>query len=110
MKTKLFTIAFVAFLAGGTASAQVLNKKSNQRAGQTDYKIIPDSLNVMISGIKKETRKNLEPYRYDASKTSYYVYKTFDQSKEVEVFYFSSNEYKMAFNGEAVIHLSLIHI
>lgn len=101
MKSILIALALSTF-ASSVSNAQMFNKKTDQRAGETDYVVVPEDLKVKIPEIKKKTRVSINPYRYDASKTTYYVYKTFEQAKEIEVFFFSSNEYKMVFCGDAV--------
>ncbi len=101
MKKKLIAIT-LGIAVSGIAISQVFNKKSDQNAGQTIYKIIPEDLSEQIPVKKKEAKESLKPYRYDASKVSYFIYKTFEQRKEVEVFFFSSNEYKLAFNPGSI--------
>jgi hypothetical protein len=101
MKKKLTAITLV-FAVSGIATSQMFNKKSDQRAGETVYKITPEDLSDQIPTKKKEAKESLKPYRYDASKVSYFIYKTFEQRKEVEVFFFSNNEYKLAFNPGSV--------
>ncbi len=101
MKKKLIAIT-LGFAISGIGISQVFNKKSDQNAGQTIYKIVPEDLSEQIPAKKKETKESLKPYRYDASKVSYFIYKTFEQRKEVEVFFFSSNEYKLAFNPGSI--------
>ena len=98
MKLKLIALTLGGVLVYGSGVSQLFNKKD--RTGQTEYETT--DISEQIPNLKKEAREKISPYRYDGSKTSYYIYKTFEQRKEVEVFFFSSNEYKMAFNGGAI--------
>ncbi|MFD1551878.1 hypothetical protein DNU06_01735 [Putridiphycobacter roseus] len=50
---------------------------------------------------KAEAKTSIKPYLYDGYKTTYFNYKTYKQSKEVEIYLFNNTEYKLAFNGKA---------
>jgi len=54
-----------------------------------------------IKANKSEAKQALKPYMYDGYKTTYFNYKTFKQSKEVEIYLFNNTEYKLAFNGKS---------
>ena len=100
MRSRVAVLAVMSTLAIGTLYAQVFNKKTERRAGETDYEIT--DVSDQVPELKKQARTSLTPFRYDASKVTYFVYKTFQQRKEVEVFFFNGNDYQIAFNPGAV--------
>lgn len=92
---KNFKALFVLLLLTVTiAVGQVFNKKP-----EVEEK--PD-MRELVRQYKKEAKQKLEPYRYDASKITYFLYKPYEQSKEIEVFFFNNAEYKLSFNSKAV--------
>jgi len=54
-----------------------------------------------IKANKSEAKKSISPYLYDGYKTTYFNYKTFKQTKEVEIYLFNNTEYRLAFNGKS---------
>jgi len=54
-----------------------------------------------IKSNKSEAKKAIKPYLYDGYKTTYFNYKTFKQTKEVEIYLFNNTEYKLAFNTKS---------
>lgn len=95
MKRAKFLI-FSLFLVGGlVATAQILNKKPAEAPEEID-------ISELVRECKKKATLALDPYRYDASKITYFLYKPFNQVKEVEVFFFNNAEYRLSFNSEAV--------
>ena len=54
-----------------------------------------------IKSNKAEAKKAVKPYLYDGYKTTYFNYKTYKQTKEVEIYLFNNTEYRLAFNGKS---------
>ncbi|MGV6860909.1 MAG: hypothetical protein ACWA41_04005 [Putridiphycobacter sp.] len=50
---------------------------------------------------KNEAKKSIKPFLYDGYKTTYFNYKTYKQTKEVEIYLFNNTEYRLAFNGKS---------
>ena len=50
---------------------------------------------------KAEAKESVKPYLYDGYKTTYFNYKTYKQTKEVEIYLFNNTEYRLAFNGKS---------
>ncbi len=50
---------------------------------------------------KVEAKESIKPYLYDGYKTTYFNYKTYKQTKEVEIYLFNNTEYRLAFNGKS---------
>jgi len=67
-----------------------------------DYEDGEDDLATLITEYKKEARRALDPYRYDNSRVTYFVYKAFEQRLEIEMRLFRPSEYRFSFNGKAV--------
>ena len=61
-----------------------------------------DDLATLIAEYKQQAREALEPYRYDNSRVTYFVYKAFEQRIEIEMYMFNPAEYRFSFNGKAV--------
>ncbi|MBL7898346.1 MAG: hypothetical protein JNJ99_07410, partial [Crocinitomicaceae bacterium] len=51
---------------------------------------------------KVEAKDALKPYRYDGSKVTYFNFKTYKQTKEVEVYLFNQTDYRFSFNGKSL--------
>ena len=51
---------------------------------------------------KVEAKDALKPFRYDGSKVTYFNFKTYKQTKEVEVYLFNNTEYRFSFNGKSL--------
>ncbi len=51
---------------------------------------------------KVEAKDALKPYRYDGSKVTYFNFKTYKQTKEVEVYLFNNTDYRFSFNGKSL--------
>lgn len=54
-----------------------------------------------IKANKEEAKKAISPYLYDGYKTTYFNYKTLEQTKEIEIYLFNNSEYKLAINSQA---------
>ena len=54
-----------------------------------------------INSNKAEAKKAVKPYLYDGYKTTYFNYKTYKQTKEVEIYLFNNTEYRLSFNGKS---------
>jgi len=50
---------------------------------------------------KTEAKNAIKPYLYDGYKTTFFNYKTYKQTKEVEIYLFNNTEYRLAFNGKS---------
>lgn len=50
---------------------------------------------------KAEAKTSIKPYLYDGYKTTYFNYKTYKQTKEVEIYLFNNTEYRLALNGKS---------
>lgn len=83
-------ILFISVLA----SAQLLNKRPAEEE-EVDLK-------EQVRQYKRDAMLQLEPYRYDGAKITYFIYKPYEQLKEVEVFFFNTAEYKLAFNSNGI--------
>ena len=92
MKTKFFALALLTGMFATISYAQVLNKREKKGQESTINEI-----KEQVPPMKTEARASLDPYRYDASKVTYFLYKPFTQRKEVEIYFFNSAEYKIAF-------------
>lgn len=55
-----------------------------------------------IESQKVEAKDALKPYRYDGSKVTYFNFKTYKQTKEVEVYLFNQTDYRFSFNGKSL--------
>lgn len=55
-----------------------------------------------ISNQKAEAKGELKPYRYDGSKVTYFNFKTYKQTKEVEIYLFNNTDYRFSFNGKSL--------
>ena len=55
-----------------------------------------------VAESKGKAKKELDGYRYDGSKVTFFNYKPVKQTKQVEVFLFNRTEYKFSFNAELV--------
>jgi hypothetical protein len=95
MMKKLIFSSVTIVLLGTLVTAQVLNKKPAEAPEAED-------ITALVLQYKKEATQSLEPYRYDNSKITYFLYKPFEQIKEVEVFFFNTSEYRISFNSKAV--------
>ncbi len=100
MKRKSIIFALSLLVASGISVAQVLNK--NKKSKETIYKTVPEDIAQNLPQVKSETKKEMEPFRYEGSKVTYFIYKTFEQRKEVELFFFSNNEYRVIFNSKLI--------
>jgi hypothetical protein len=54
-----------------------------------------------IKANKAEAKKELSPFLYDGYKTTYFNYKTYKQTKELEIYLFNNTEYKLVINSKA---------
>ncbi|MFK8037768.1 MAG: hypothetical protein AB8B74_05720 [Crocinitomicaceae bacterium] len=52
---------------------------------------------------KAEAKTSIKPYLYDGYKTTYFNYKTYKQTKEVEIYLFNNTEYRLALNGKSCL-------
>jgi len=55
-----------------------------------------------IAAQKEEAKDALAPYRFDGSKVTYFNYKTYKQTKEVEIYLFNDTDYRFSFNGKSL--------
>lgn len=55
-----------------------------------------------LPDMKAESKRSLEPYRYDGAKTTYFLYKPYQQRREIEIFFLGETDYKVVFNGGAL--------
>jgi len=60
-----------------------------------------DDFKENIKSNREEAKKAIKPYLYDGYKTTYFNFKTFAQSKEVEIYLFNNTDYKLSFNGKS---------
>lgn len=88
-------ISTLSILAVSLVTAQVLQKKPSEKPQEED-------LAAQVTVYKKEATKALEPYRYDASKVTYFTFQPYEQTKEVEIFFFNKTEYRLAFNSKGI--------
>lgn len=57
-----------------------------------------------IKSNKSEAQSSLKPFKYDGSKITYYNVKSFEQTKEVEVYLFNNTDYKFSFSAKSASH------
>jgi hypothetical protein len=88
-------ISSIAVMAVTLVTAQALQKKTAQKPEEED-------LAAKVPEWKKAATEALAPYRYDASKVTYFTYQPYEQTKEVEVFFFNNTDYKISFNCNGV--------
>lgn len=55
-----------------------------------------------IAKQKAEAKAALKPYRFDGSKITYFNFKTYKQTKEVEIYLFNNTDYRFSFNGKSL--------
>lgn len=55
-----------------------------------------------ITKNKDAAKDALGKYKYDGAKVTYFNYKKYEQTKEVEVYLFINTNYKLSFNGNSV--------
>ena len=55
-----------------------------------------------IAAQKAEAKTQLNPYRFDGSKITYFNFKTYKQVKEVEIYLFNNTDYRFSFNGKSL--------
>ena len=55
-----------------------------------------------IANQKAEAKDALKPYRFDGSKITYFNFKTYKQTKEVEIYLFNNTDYRFSFNGKSL--------
>ena len=51
---------------------------------------------------KDEAKDALKPFRFDGSKVTYFNFKTYKQTKEVEIYLFNNTDYRFSFNGKSL--------
>ena len=85
MKKTLITLAICgAFVLFGQVASNLTEFKEN------------------ISTQKAEAKSELKPYRFDGSKVTYFNFKTYKQTKEVEIYLFNNTDYRFSFNGKSL--------
>ena len=85
MKKTLLTLAICgAFVLFGQVASNLTEFKEN------------------ISTQKAEAKAELKPYRFDGSKVTYFNFKTYKQTKEVEIYLFNNTDYRFSFNGKSL--------
>lgn len=91
---------FVSFIMlSNAASAQLIGKKKNDNEIETDGKAAFDN-GVQLA--REDARKKLKPYKYDATKSTIFSYKTYTYAKEVELVTLEKTDYKICFNSTMV--------
>lgn len=63
-----------------------------------------------IKSNKSEAQSSLTPFKYDGSKITYYNVKSFEQTKEVEVYLFNNTDYKFSFSAKSANHDVVVKI
>lgn len=81
------SILFLAFFGVALLFAQTVSNLTEFKAN--------------IKSNKAEAKKAVKPYLYDGYKTTYFNYKTYKQTKEVEIYLFNNTEYRLSFNGKS---------
>jgi hypothetical protein len=100
MKLSRITILLLSvFCLSTVANAQLIGKKKTQTEIDTDGKIAFDN---GVQEARETARLKLKPYKYDATKSTYYSYKSYTYAKEVEVITLEKTDYKLCFNGSMV--------
>lgn len=93
---KFLSILLFIFFVVNIAPAQK-NKKENK-----DF-IDPDAaLKEELIEYKKNCRVALKPYRYDGQKTTFFSYKSYEYSKEIEVATIQESEYRLSINSNGI--------
>jgi hypothetical protein len=62
------------------------------------------SFKESIQLFKNEAENNLSPYKFDGTIVTYFYFKTYQQKKEVEIYFFNQTEYRLSFNGKCLPH------
>jgi hypothetical protein len=81
------SILFLAFFGVAILFAQTVSNLTEFKAN--------------IKSNKAEAKRAVKPYLYDGYKTTYFNYKTYKQTKEVEIYLFNNTEYRLSFNGKS---------
>jgi hypothetical protein len=63
-----------------------------------------------IKGLKDQSRKLMDPYKYDSSKLTKISYKVKESLKEVEVPLFLGEKYRFIFNTETISKAVIINV
>lgn len=82
-----------------SASAQLIGKKSTNTPIEQDPKIAFDN---GIQEARETARKKLNPYKYSATTSTVFPFKSYFYVKEVEVSTLEKTDYKICFNGTMV--------
>lgn len=99
MKKLIYLIPFL--FVGIIAYPQIFGKnKLKEKEPPPPAEIIDPS--DKLPEMKIESKKSLEPYRYDGAKTTYFLYKPYQQRREIEIFFLGETDYKVVFNGGAL--------
>lgn len=101
MKASKYILLFASVLFFSTvASAQLIGKKKDKETPiDTDGKVAFDK---GVQETREAARLKLKPYKYDATKSTYFSYKSYDYAKEVEVITLEKTDYKLFFDGAMV--------
>lgn len=98
--SKLGTLLFATVSLSLGASAQLIGKKSgSQTEMSTEGKAAFD---LGVQEAREVARKKLKPYKYDATKSTYFSYKSYTYAKEVEIITLEQTDYKLCFNSTMV--------
>lgn len=101
MKLIKFTfLVGLVFIFSGAVNAQLIGKKKGGETPiDTDGKVAFDK---GVQEAREAARLKLKPYKYDATKSTYFSYKSYTYAKEVEVITLEKTDYKLCFNGSMV--------
>lgn len=99
--TKKYTLFILSVFMLTTASAQLIGKKSGGEKTpiDTDGKIAFDK---GVQEARETARLKLKPYKYDATNSTYFSYKSYAYKKEVEVITLEKTDYKLCFNSSMI--------
>lgn len=65
----------------------------------------PDAeLKLELVDYKKKCRIALKPYRYDGQKTTFFTYRSYEYSKEVEIATIQNTDYRFSINSRGIHH------
>lgn len=101
MKLTKYAIFILSVFMLSTASAQLIGKKKggDQTPIDTDGKMAFDK---GVQDARETARLKLKPYKYDATKSTVFSYKSYKYAKEVEVITIEKTDYRLCFNGSMV--------
>ncbi|MCB9189299.1 MAG: hypothetical protein H6599_08455 [Flavobacteriales bacterium] len=98
--SKIGTLVFATVVLTTSASAQLIGKKSDSQG-----EIATEGKAAFDQGVQEAreiARKKLKPYKYDATKSTYFSYKSYTYAKEVEIITLEQTDYKLCFNSSMI--------